>query len=523
MKRILIVDDVVANIYLLESILKGYGFSVVSARNGSEALETARNNPPDLIISDILMPVMDGFELCRQWKADPRLNKIPFIFYTATYTDPRDEQFAMSLGAERFIVKPLKPEILAQIVRELIDEEMGDKTFSVNRPLGDEMEILRQYNEVLFRKLESKVMQLHADIEERTRIEALLSENEKFLDTIIENIPDMIFVKDAQDLHFVRFNKAGEALLGVPRGEMYGRSDLDFFPRDQADFFMGKDREVLNKGHILDIPRETIQTRQKGARILHTKKIPITTGDGEPKYLLGISEDITERVVIEEALARAIKKLNFLNTITFDEIQNAAFSLSGYLELINKNPTGEMLQKYIGKINSSLRSMNDSLNFAKIYQDLGLRPPEWQNVMYTFLFAISHTDIQTLSRQVEVEGLEIYADPLLERVFLELAENVVMHGKGATAISLQFEESDKGMTLFFEDDGAGIPDHMKERIFVRRFEERKGSGLFLAREILSITDITIRETGVPGKGARFEIVIPMQSYRFVTKGESAPL
>jgi len=175
MKRILIVDDIVANIYLLESILKGYGFSVVSARNGSEALEKARNTPPDLIISDILMPVMDGFELCRQWKADPRLNTIPFVFYTATYTDPRDEQFAMSLGAERFIVKPQKPEILAQIVRELIDEAMGDKTFSVKRPLGDEMEILRQYNEVLFRKLESKVMQLHADIEERTRIEVLLS------------------------------------------------------------------------------------------------------------------------------------------------------------------------------------------------------------------------------------------------------------------------------------------------------------------------------------------------------------
>lgn len=519
MKRILIVDDIVANIYLLESILKGYGFSVVSARNGSEALEVARKNTPDLIITDILMPVMDGFELCRQWKADPHLHKIPFIFYTATYTDPRDEQFAMSLGAERFLVKPQKPEVLAQIVQEVTHKAMGEETASVKRPLGDEMEILRQYNEVLFRKLESKVLQLHADIEERKRIAALLSENEKFLDTIIENIPDMIFVKNARDLHFVRFNRAGEELLGVPREEMYGKSDCDFFPPDQAEFFISKDREVLIKGHILDVPRETIQTRQKGTRILHTKKIPITTGDGEPKYLLGISEDITERVVVEEALARAIKKLNLLNTITLDEIQNAVFSLSGYLELINKNPTDEMLQRYFGKITSSLQNMNDSLNFAKIYQDLGLRPPEWQNVMYTFLFAISHTDIQTLSRQIMVEGLEIYADPLLELVFLALAENVVKHGKGATSISLHFKESDAGITLYFEDDGTGIPDNMKERIFERRYEERKGSGLFLAREILSITNITIRETGVPGKGARFEIAIPRQSYRFIPHGK----
>ncbi len=520
MTRILIVDDIQTNIYLLESILKGYGFSVVSARNGSEALDVARKDPPDLIITDILMPVMDGFELCRQWKADPLLEKIPFVFYTATYTDPRDEQFAMSLGAERFIVKPQKPEVLARVVQDVLNQREEGGGLSETRPLGDEMEILCQYNEVLFRKLESKVVQLHADIEERKRIEAKLSENEEFLDAIIENIPDMIFVKDAQNLRFVRFNQAGEALVGFTREEMYGKNDHDFFPSEQADFFIEKDREVLAGKNILDIPRETIRTRYKGTRIIHTKKIPILSRTDEPKYLLGISEDITERIVAEEALARAVNKLNLLNAITFDEIQNAVFSLSGYLDLMKKNPTGDSLKQYLEKQTAITEAMRNSLDFAKMYQDLGQKPPTWQNVMYSFLFALSHIDTPSFSRSIEVEGLEIYADPLLEMVFLTLIHNVIQHARGATAISLYYRESEEGITLFFEDNGEGIPDDSKEMIFERECEGKKRLGLFLSREILSITDITIHETGTHGRGARFELAVPKGAYRFTGVPES---
>ncbi|WP_321504455.1 hybrid sensor histidine kinase/response regulator [uncultured Methanoregula sp.] len=167
MTKILIADDIASNLYLLESILKGNGYFVISARNGAEALAAAKKDPPDLIITDILMPVMDGFELCRQWKADERLRTIPFIFYTATYTDPKDEQFARSLGAERFLVKPLKPEIFAKVVRDVLEEahsRIGTVPVQVQ---GDEKKILQEYNEVLFRKLEKKVMQLESEIAER--------------------------------------------------------------------------------------------------------------------------------------------------------------------------------------------------------------------------------------------------------------------------------------------------------------------------------------------------------------------
>jgi CheY-like chemotaxis protein/rhodanese-related sulfurtransferase len=165
MARVLIADDNSRNLYLLESILKGYGYGVTCARNGAEALELARQSRPDLIITDIFMPVMDGFALCMEWKADETLKDIPLIFYTATYTDPKDEQFALSLGAERFLFKPQEPEALAEVVRQVLDEGAEE---AVGEPSADESGTLRQYNEVLFRKLEQKVVQL-----EKTRADLL--------------------------------------------------------------------------------------------------------------------------------------------------------------------------------------------------------------------------------------------------------------------------------------------------------------------------------------------------------------
>ena len=100
MRKILIVDDIEENRYMLESLIKGFGFKPISASNGAEALGLALSNPPDIIISDILMPVMDGYTLCREWKKDKVLKNIPFVFYTATYTHPKDEEFAMNLGAD---------------------------------------------------------------------------------------------------------------------------------------------------------------------------------------------------------------------------------------------------------------------------------------------------------------------------------------------------------------------------------------------------------------------------------------
>ena len=133
---ILIVDDNEKNLYQLQTLLAGSGYQVVTAANGAEALDQARRNPPDLIVSDILMPVMDGFALCREWKKDERLRQIPFIFYTATYTDERDREFALSLGAERFLVKPEEPEVFIRTIREVIQQVQRLPVPPASHPVG---------------------------------------------------------------------------------------------------------------------------------------------------------------------------------------------------------------------------------------------------------------------------------------------------------------------------------------------------------------------------------------------------
>ncbi|HOF05222.1 MAG TPA: PAS domain S-box protein [Syntrophales bacterium] len=437
MKKCLIVDDEEQNRYLMEVVLKGCGWETVTTVNGVEALASARRDPPDIVISDILMPGMDGFTLCREWKADEVLKHIPFVFYTATYTDSRDETFALSLGADRFIRKPQEPELFVKIIKEVL----GERYTTASGPLGADMEIFRQYNEVLFRKLEKKVGDLESanrnlkkweekyrlefenindviilldtglnilsispslermlgygpqdftgrpisdlgnivrsevfarvvadmnsiltgvrvpttscefiardgtvrygeisgspivrdgvivgliavvrDITERKQAEEALLRTNELLDSIVENIPDMIFLKDAHDLRFVRFNRAGEELLGYSRDELLGKNDYDFFSPEQADFFTEMDRRVLQGKRVVDIPEEPIRTRHRGERILHTKKVPILAADARPLYLLGISEDITERKRALEALAESEEKFRKAFNTTPDAV-----------------------------------------------------------------------------------------------------------------------------------------------------------------------------------------------------------
>ena len=153
------------------------------------------------------------------------------------------------------------------------------------------------------------LMGISEDITERKLAEEEANHTRAFLDSVVENIPIMIFVKDANDLRFVRWNKVGAELVGFSNEEMVGKNDYDLFPQEQADYFVAQDRQVLAEKRLIDFPEEQIQTRHRGSRTLHTLKVPILDTGGRPQYLLGISEDITERKRAEEALRRAHEEL----------------------------------------------------------------------------------------------------------------------------------------------------------------------------------------------------------------------
>ena len=157
------------------------------------------------------------------------------------------------------------------------------------------------------RALQRRVVRRTRELQNRTRE---LQKANSYLDQIIENLPSMLFLKDARDLRFVTINRAGEDLMGHPRTEMLGKNDYDFFPKAQADFFTQKDREVLQGKMPVDIAEEPLQSKTRGERILHTRKVPLLNAQGEPEYLLGISEDITDRKRAEEAREHMQTQLN---------------------------------------------------------------------------------------------------------------------------------------------------------------------------------------------------------------------
>lgn len=183
MPKVLIVDDNLQNRYLLQALLGGHGFETRTAENGLEALECLRSGyRAEVIISDILMPVMDGFEFCRQCKQDPELKFIPFLFYTATYTQREDEIFATSIGAERFLTKPQSPEVILATVHEMLETLPGvEKMTQKSSALSAEMEFFRQHNTILFKKLDEKISELEREVAERKQTEDLLRKRESDL------------------------------------------------------------------------------------------------------------------------------------------------------------------------------------------------------------------------------------------------------------------------------------------------------------------------------------------------------
>ncbi len=304
--RILIVDDDTTNLYMLEALLKGYGYDVTSAENGREALEKARIDPPDLIVTDILMPVMDGYALCREWKSDDALKGIPLIFYTATYTSARDEAFAMGLGADRFVLKPQEPDALIAVIQEVLaDHREGCEP---STPLGDEMEFLRQHNESLFRKLEQKM----SDLETTNRELRALDERYRLS---FENVSDIICTIGT-DLVITDISPSIKRLMGLKPEDIIGRSVTiweQFLTRESFELLMNNIHRIL-EGEI--IPSATYEfILNNGTTAYSDISGSPLVHDGEIIGLITVARDITGRKRAEEKLQAELEKREELEFI----------------------------------------------------------------------------------------------------------------------------------------------------------------------------------------------------------------
>jgi len=260
--RVLMVEDSEDDALLVLRELKkgGYNPEYERVETAAAMRKALQDKTWDVILCDYQLPSFNGIEAIAVLK---EINiDIPIIMVSGAIGE-ETAAGCMRLGAHDYVMKGNLSRLVPAIEREL-------KEISVRRA--------------------------------RKQAEEELHRTNVFLDLIVENIPNMIFLKDAKELRFVRFNRAGEDLLGHSMDDLLGKNDYDFFPKEQANFFTEKDREVLHGKEVVDIPEEPIQTRNKGERILHTKKVPILNENGEPEYLLGISEDITDRKRAEEAL-----------------------------------------------------------------------------------------------------------------------------------------------------------------------------------------------------------------------------
>ena len=265
--------------------------------------------------------------------------------------------------------------------------------------------------------------------------------------------------------------------------------------------------QVRDQGRVRDI-----EVRLLGADG-DFRWVLISSADCDENAIICTVVDITENKLAQESLTRANKKLNLLNNITRHDILNQLTALIGYLEISRQDLTDPRLLSFIAKEEQAADAIRNQIIFTRDYQNIGVHAPQWQNIAEVVTLARAALDLHHVRITIDLKPYEIYADPLLEKVFYNLIENSLRHGEHVSKMLIRMQDDGDGTDLIIEDDGTGVPDNAKEKIFRREYFKNTGLGLFLTREILAITNLTITEQGTFGKGARFVIHAPKGTCR----------
>nr|WP_319377357.1 CHASE4 domain-containing protein [uncultured Methanoregula sp.] len=293
-----------------------------------------------------------------------------------------------------------------------------------------------------------------------------------------------------------------------PAGELAGTKIRNYLPEQESLLHSRKFSEAMSGKKVVQYESED------NGKEFFVSIYPVVKESGDVEQIAVLGVDITDRKRAENALLLAKKKLTFLNRVIFEDIQNQIFVQLAYFSLARSKKGGLEIRQILEKEAEATKAIQYQLGFLQKYQMLGMNPPRWRNLSEVMLFAESHLDLGSIKIEKPSRSLELYADPLLENVFFNLFENSLLHGGHVSTIRVELHEGTGGLLISIVDDGIGVPEDRKEEIFSKGIGARGEVGLFLAREILGITGITIRETGVPGKGARFEMLVPRGMYRF---------
>jgi len=293
---------------------------------------------------------------------------------------------------------------------------------------------------------------------------------------------------------------------------LIGRNVMEFIsPESREDVV--RDLIQVNQGHDAYLAQYNAIS-EKGNKFSVESMGKIISYEGKPADLISI-RDITKRKQMEEIIRQTNRKLNLLSSITRHDINNQLLMQRGYLDILKNKQHDPSFNEYIQRVITAAERISALIQFTKEYENIGINTPFWQDCRKLVETAVRQAPLKhVIVNNVLPTGEDVFADPLIIKVFYNLMDNAVRYGGKITTIRFYVLKSGDDHLIVCEDDGEGIPIEEKEKIFERGFGKNTGLGLALSREILDITGITIRETGEPGNGARFEITVPNGKWRY---------
>ena len=540
--RVLNVDDREENRYLVEALLRGHGYEVVSAANGAEAMDCLGQGGIDLIVSDILMPVMDGFELCRLVKADEGLRRIPVIVYTATYTGPQDETFALKIGADRFVVKPCEPEVFLAIVQEVL-AAAADRLDGPPPEQPGDGEVFKLYNERLVRKLEQKMLQLEKETAALREAEAALRRSEGKYRRLHESMTDGFVFIDMEGL-IRESNASYRGMLGYDADTLARLTFRDITPEHWHAFEQDiVDNQVLVHD-FSEVYEKEYRRRDGSVFPVELRTFLLRDENGRPEGMWAIVRDLTERKrlereqkKLEEQLhqAQKMESVGRLAGGVAHDYNNMLSVILGYTQMaIMKTGQGTPLYNDLQEIlNAATRSASITrqlLAFARkqavIPQVLDLN--RTLESMLNMLRRLIGEDINLTWRPgADLSSVKI--DPSqVDQLLANLCVNArdAINGVGEIIIETGHEHLDEGfcalhsgivpgeyVRLAVSDTGCGMDKEIIGKIFEPFFTTKapdQGTGLGLATVygIVSQNNGCIGVYSEPGRGTIFCIHLP---------------